>query len=134
MPDTPHIICIIEDDESVRRALRRLMQSVGFDVKDFATAEEFLQSSAQSLPSCLLLDVNLPGLSGLELQRRLHAAGRRFPVVIITAYGDEQMQEKALRDGATCFLQKPFEELSLLQAVNRALHSLRQRASQSPSG
>lgn len=119
MPETLQTICIIEDDESVRRALGRLIRSVGFGVEAFATAEEFLQSFAQTLPYCLILDVNLPGLSGLELQRRLRAEGRSVPVVVITAYADEKVREQALQDSAIAFLQKPFEELSLLQAVLR---------------
>lgn len=117
MPETLQTICIIEDDESVRRALRRLMRSVGFGVEAFATAEEFLQAFAQTPPCCLILDVHLPGLSGLELQRRLRAEGRSVPVVVITAYADDKVRVQALQDGAIAFLQKPFEELSLLQAV-----------------
>jgi FixJ family two-component response regulator len=122
MPQTPQTICIIEDDESVRRALRRLVKSVGYNVEDFATAEEFLQSCGQTQPNCLILDVHLPGLSGLDLQRLLRAEGRPISFVVITAYGDEKMREQALQDGATAFLPKPFEELSLLEAVDRALN------------
>jgi len=122
MPETLQTICIIEDDESVRRALRRLIRSLGFGVEAFATAEEFLQSFAQTLPCCLILDVHLPGLSGLELQRRLRAEGRSVPVVVITAYADDKVREQALQDGAIAFLQKPFEELLLLQAVFRVVN------------
>lgn len=122
MPETPPTICIVEDDESVRRALRRLIRSMGLGVEAFATAEEFLQSFAQTLPRCLILDVHLPGLSGLELQRRLHAEGRRVPVVMITAYADDKVREEALLTGAIAFLPKPFEELSLLQAVMRVVN------------
>jgi FixJ family two-component response regulator len=120
MPETVPTICIIEDDESVRRALGRLIRSVGFAVEAFATAEEFLPFFAKTLPVCLILDINLPGLSGLELQRQLQAQGRSVPVIILTAYGDETVQEQALEAGAIAFLQKPFEECSLLQAVFRA--------------
>ena len=88
----------------------------------FTTAEEFLQFFTQTLPSCLILDVHLPGLSGLELQRRLSEEGKKIPVVVITAYEDEQIREQALQAGATAFLQKPFEELSLLQAVLRVVN------------
>jgi FixJ family two-component response regulator len=117
MPETPRTIGIIEDDESVRRALRRLFLSMGFDVQAFVTAEEFLESLTQPLPSCLVLDVNLPGLSGLELQHRLCAEGRHVPIVIITAYASDKAREQALEAGAIAFLAKPFEEASLLQAV-----------------
>jgi FixJ family two-component response regulator len=120
MPETALTICIIEDDESVRRALGRLIRSVGFSVEAFATAEEFLPFFARTLPACLILDVHLPGLSGLELQRQLRAQGQNVPVIIVTAYADEGVQEQALEAGAVAFLQKPFEECSLLEAVFRA--------------
>jgi FixJ family two-component response regulator len=122
MPETLQVICIIEDDESVRRALRRLIRSMGLNVHDFATAEEFLESIEQTLPSCLILDINLPGLNGLELQRRLQAEGRNIPVVVITAYANETLREQAFEAGAIAFLPKPFEELTLLQAVSRVVN------------
>jgi FixJ family two-component response regulator len=118
-PPQPTIF-IIDDDESVRRALRRLMRSLGLDATTFATAEEFLQSP-QPAPDCLILDVHLPGLSGLELQERLTAEDRGVPIVFITAYADDQMGERALHAGAVAFLEKPFEEQTLLEAVKRAL-------------
>jgi FixJ family two-component response regulator len=117
MPETLPTICIIEDDDSVRRALGRLLRSVGLGVESFATAEEFLQCFARTQPSCLILDVHLPGLSGLELQQRLHDEGRTIPIVVITAYADEKVREQAFQAGAIAFLPKPFEECSLLQAV-----------------
>jgi FixJ family two-component response regulator len=116
-------IFIIDDDESVRRALRRLLRSVGLTATAFATAEEFLECTEQPRPGCLILDVHLPGLSGLELQKRLTAEGRQVPVVFITAYGDDQTRDLALRAGAIAFLQKPFEERPLLDAVVRAMCS-----------
>jgi FixJ family two-component response regulator len=121
MSEKRQSIFIIDDDESVRRALRRLVRSVGWEAETFATAEDFLQWSGPPTPACLILDMHLPGLSGLELQERLHAEGRPVPVVFITAYADEQMREAALRVGAIAFLEKPFEEQSLLTAVDRAL-------------
>jgi len=117
MPRTRQTICIIDDDESVRRALRRLLRSVGLDVETFATAEEFLQAPAQPAPDYLVLDVHLPGLSGLELQARLKTEGRHIPIVFITAYAEECVREQALRAGAIAFLQKPFDEQVLLAAV-----------------
>ncbi|SRR5579883_502935 len=122
MPESLQVICIIEDDESVRRALRRSLRSMGLATETFATAEEFLQSSEQMLPSCLILDVNLPGLNGLELQRRLQAEGRNIPFVVITAYADEKLREQAIKAGAIAFLPKPFEERTLLQAVSRVVN------------
>ncbi len=121
MPSTPQTIVLIDDDESVRRALRRSLRSVGRNVEAFATAEEFLQAGTPTLPDCLVLDVHLPGLSGLELQQRFKAEGRSIPIVFITAYEDEQTRELALQEGAIAFLQKPFEEQALLAAVARAL-------------
>jgi FixJ family two-component response regulator len=118
MAESLQVICIIEDDESVRRALRRLIRSIGMDVEAFASAEEFLESIEEILPSCLILDVNLPGLNGLELQRRLQAEGRKIPFVVITAYANEKLREQAFEAGAIAFLPKPFEELTLLQAVS----------------
>jgi len=119
--ETRQTIGIIDDDASVRRALGRLFRSVGLNAQTFATAEEFLQAPAQPAPGCLILDVHLPGLSGLELQQRLQAQGRSIPVVFISAYGDEHVRERALQAGALAFLEKPFEEQALLDAVERAL-------------
>jgi two-component system, LuxR family, response regulator FixJ len=120
-PPTRQTICIIDDDESVRRALRRLIQAVGWNAETFATAEEFLSYRAPSKPGCLILDVHLPGLSGLELQERLRLDRQAVAVVFITAYGEDHVREQALRAGAIAFLQKPFEEQALLDAVKRAM-------------
>jgi FixJ family two-component response regulator len=116
-------ICIIDDDESVRRALRRLLHSAGFQTAAFATAEEFLQSAEQRTPACLILDVHLPGLSGLELQQQLTAEGRNVPIVVITAYPTSQVREHVLRAGAVGFLEKPFDDQSLLDAVEQGLRT-----------
>jgi FixJ family two-component response regulator len=115
------IVVIIDDDESVRRALGRLLRSVGLKVDAFATAEDFLKSNQQAPPACLIVDVHLPGMSGLDLQKHLGATGRKHPVVFITAYGDEQMRVAALHAGAIAFLSKPFDEQALLTAVARAV-------------
>ncbi len=121
MPETLQPVCIIEDDDSVRRALRRLIRSMGFEVETFATAEEFLDSSEPMFPSCLILDVHLPGMNGLDLQRRLHADGCNIPIVVITAYADEEVREQAFQSGAIAFLPKPFEEGKLLQVVTKSV-------------
>src|SRR5262249_2637618 len=121
MSGTHQYIVVIDDDESVRKALRRLFRSSGRDVTTFASAEEFLQATEQLAPGCLILDVHLPGLSGLELQERLQAEGRVVPIVFITAYGNDQVRALALQAGAVAFLEKPFEEQALLEAVERAL-------------
>jgi FixJ family two-component response regulator len=113
-------ICVVDDDESVRKALGRLLRSLRMDAETFATAEAYLQRAAPLPPDCLILDVHLPGLSGLELQKRLTAGGCDIPVVFITAFEDDTAREQALRAGALAFLQKPFEEQLLLDAVNQA--------------
>ncbi len=119
-PIRPNIV-LIDDDESVRRALHRLLRSAGLDVALFATAEEFLQASEQPGPACLILDVHLPGLSGLNLYERLRSAGRHVPTIFISAYADEPAAAQALAAGAIAFLSKPFEDQVLLAAVERAL-------------
>jgi FixJ family two-component response regulator len=121
MSQARQTIAIVDDDASVRKALRRLLRSAGWHVEVFGSAEEFLQAADQPEAGCLILDVHLPGMCGLELQARLQAAGRCVPVVFITAYGDEQTRAQALRAGALAFLEKPFEEQVLLEAVGRAL-------------
>jgi FixJ family two-component response regulator len=122
MPETLQTVCIVEDDESVRRALRRLIRSVGLDVEAFATAEELLQSFKETLPACLILDVHLPGASGLELQRLLRDRGHDVPVIVITAYADEKLREQAMTGGAIAFLPKPFDEGALLEVVFQVMH------------
>jgi FixJ family two-component response regulator len=123
MPSNRPNICIIDDDESVRRALGRLIRSVGLSVEIFATAEEFLEAPEPPVPRCLILDVHLPGLSGLELQERLKAEGRVIPVVFITAYREDQVRQQALAAGAIAFLEKPFAEQQLLDALDQAVGS-----------
>lgn len=122
MSETLQTICIIEDDESVRRAVQRSIRSVGFETATFATAEEFLESMEGKLPRCLILDVNLPGLNGLELQGRLQAQGRNIPVVIITSFADEKVREQAFNAGVIAFLPKPFDEGALLQIVTQVVN------------
>jgi FixJ family two-component response regulator len=118
------MVFIIDDDDSVRRALRRLFRAAGLDTETFATAEEFLRSGTGQVPDCLVLDQHLPGMSGLELQERLRSEGRALPVVFISAYEEERARDLALQAGAVAFLQKPFEERDLLDAVARALHDM----------
>jgi FixJ family two-component response regulator len=121
MPGTPQTVVTIDDDESVRKALCRLLRSAGLNTLGFATAEEFLHTDSPAAPDCLILDVHLPGLSGLELQTRLRAEGWIVPIVFITAYEDPSARAQALREGAIAFFYKPLEEKALLEAVERAL-------------
>ena len=115
------IVMIVDDDESVRRAARRLIKSFGFAVETFASAEDFLTSGRLSQTACLVLDVQMPGLNGLELQSRLVSGGHQVPIVFITAFSDESARDQALEAGALGYLVKPFEETDLLNAINLAL-------------
>jgi DNA-binding NtrC family response regulator len=112
------LISIVDDDESIRKATKRLIESVGLRVEDFASAEAFLNSGHPDKSACLILDVRLPGKSGLELQSQLRALGSKVPIVFITAHGDAAVRARALEGGAVDFLQKPFTEKALFKAIN----------------
>lgn len=118
---TQPIVFVVDDDESVRRALSRLMRSVGFEVRLFASAEDFLSQDCQNIPGCLILDVRMPKMNGLELQAKLNAIGSHIPIVFITAHEDISAQEQAMKSGAVAFIQKPFDDQILLDAVNSGL-------------
>jgi FixJ family two-component response regulator len=115
------LISIVDDDESIREAIQSLLRSVGFRTKTFASAEQFLQSDQIETTACLILDVRMPGMSGLELQRQLKATQYRIPIVFVTAHGDEEARSRALQEGAVEFLLKPFSEEALLNAIQAAL-------------
>jgi FixJ family two-component response regulator len=117
----PALISIVDDDESVRDALWGFLRSVGFSVNVFASAEEFLNSDQLGKADCLILDVRMPGMSGIELQRQLVSDDCKIPVIFITAYEDEGMRTQALFAGAGAFLIKPFSEEALLNAIHTAL-------------
>jgi len=118
-----HCIAIVDDDQSVREAATNLFRSMGFPVVAFASAEEFLDSDAVERTSCLVLDVQMPGMGGLRLQSHLASAGRHIPIVFVTGYPDEGVRTKALASGAVCFLTKPFAEGDLLNGLRSALTS-----------
>jgi FixJ family two-component response regulator len=115
------LIAIVDDDESVRDALTSLLHSVGWQAEAFASAEAFLQSGRVHTTACLLLDIRLPGLSGLELQRQLHSSQARLPVIFLTAHGTEAMRAQTLQAGAVAFFTKPFSDIALLEAIHTAL-------------
>ena len=117
------LISVVDDDDSVRESLRGLIRSVGFAVEVFASAEEFLSSDDLRNTDCLILDVRMPGMNGLDLQRQLGATDSQIPVVFITAHGDEEARSRALKDGAVDYLLKPFSEEALLNAIDAALGS-----------
>jgi FixJ family two-component response regulator len=116
------LITIVDDDESVREALQSLIKSVGLRAEVFTSAEDFLASSRWRETACLILDVRMPGMGGLELQRRLTESNYHIPVIFITAHGDEEMRRRALAADAVEFLSKPFCEDALLNAVRAALN------------
>ena len=121
MPRVP-VIAIIEDDASVRTATQSLVRSLGFTACTFACAEEFMQSSRVNDASCLIADVQMPGMSGVELQRVLCAQGRDTPIIFITAFQDEAIRARAMKAGAICFLSKPFDGETLIECVHKALN------------
>jgi len=115
------IVFVVDDDDSVRAALRSLIQSAGLEVETFASAREFLARPPAERASCLVLDVRMPGVSGLELQEQMAASGVEMPIIFITGHGDVPTSVRAMKAGATEFLTKPFSDLELLQAVESAL-------------
>jgi len=115
------VISIIEDDESVRVAIKCLLNSIGLSTHLFASAEAFLQSPYVSESSCLILDVQMPGMSGIELQRVLISRGLSTPIIFVTAFPDERIRTRALEAGAICFMSKPFDEQILLDCLASAL-------------
>ena len=117
------LVAIVDDDDSVRGALQGLMKEVGFPARAFASAEEFLESGQQQQTACLIADIRMPGMSGLELQAKLNAEHCGIPTIFITAHGDEKMRLQALRAGAVEFLAKPFDDEALLESVRAALES-----------
>ena len=114
-------IAIVDDDESVQSALQDLMEADGLSARCFGSAEEFLESGLHRRAACLIVDIRMPGMSGLELQGRLNAEHLKIPIIFITAHGDEKMRMQALRAGAVEFLTKPFDEEVLLEYVRAAM-------------
>src|SRR5712692_8477051 len=117
------LVAIVDDDDSMRSALQGLLKESGLRSQVFASAEEFLNSGQQHQTACLIADIRMPGMSGLELQARLNAEHCRIPTIFITAHGDTKMRMQALRAGAVEFLAKPFEDEALLESVRAALES-----------
>jgi len=120
------VVFIVDDDASVRKSLERLVRSVGLRGETFASAPEFLQRAGADGPSCLVLDVRMPGVSGLALQERLAAAGPRIPIIFITGHGDITMSVRAMKAGAVDFLTKPFNDQDLLETIQEAIARDRQ--------
>ena len=121
MTEAEAIVFVVDDDEGIRQSLKNLIGSVGLQVKVFASAQEFLRSKLTDVPGCLVLDVRLPGLSGLDLQKRMAEAGMEIPIIFITGHGDIPMTVQAMKAGAVEFLTKPFRDQHLLDAIQQAL-------------
>jgi FixJ family two-component response regulator len=117
------LVAIVDDDDLMRGALQGMLKSVGLRSQAFASAEEFLISGQQNHTACLIADIRMPGMSGLELQAELNDEQRRIPTIFITAHGDEKMRMRALKAGAVEFLAKPFDDEALLKSVRAALES-----------
>jgi two-component system, LuxR family, response regulator FixJ len=122
------VVFVVDDDPSVRRSLARLLKALGFQTETFASAWEFLAREPFEGPSCLLLDVRMPELSGFDLFERLKAAQREVPVIFITGHGDIPMAVRAIKAGAVDFLAKPFDEEALVAAVQQAIGESRERS------
>jgi FixJ family two-component response regulator len=117
------MVAVVDDDESYRLAVQRLLKSADVSVRSFACAEDFLKSGQQHETGCLIADIRMPGMSGLDLQAKLNAEHCPIPIIFITAHGDEEMRLQAMRGGAVKFLAKPFDGAMLLESVRVALQS-----------
>jgi FixJ family two-component response regulator len=115
------LVAIVDDDQSVQNALKDLMESAGLSARSFGSAEEFLESDERTQTACLVTDISMPGMSGIELQTTLNAQGSRIPVIFITAHGEGKMKMQAMKAGAVGFLSKPFDDEVLLEKVQLAL-------------
>ncbi len=123
-PITPEVY-IVDDDKNIGKSLKRLMKSMGIRAESFSTAEDFLNFGFQDKPGCLILDVRMPGMNGLELQRRLLSSGSKIPVIFISAHEDERVNKAAMAAGALAFFLKPFDDQKLLDAIHQAFGQIR---------
>ncbi len=123
MVDTKAIVYVIDDDASVRKSLARLVRSIGLDVDTFASARDFLVFNPPDRPGCLVLDLKMPGMTGLELQEELTAVNRSIPIIFITGFGNVPASVQAMKAGAVDFLEKPFDDKTLLDAIRRAIRN-----------
>ncbi|MDQ0564078.1 FixJ family two-component response regulator [Rhizobium mesoamericanum] len=130
MTDATPLVTIVDDDEGMRESVGEILRSVGIDSVGFGSTTELLAATLPDRPGCLILDVRLPGLSGLELQTKLAAAGNRKPIIFMTGYGDVPMSVRAMKAGALDFLQKPFRDQDIIDAVTVAIEKDREQHSQ----
>jgi FixJ family two-component response regulator len=127
----PELISIVEDDDSLRAALVGLVRSLGYSARDFASAEQLLEECGDNRGDCIITDIQMPGLSGIEMTQRLRALGDNVPVIIITARTEPGLEAKALASGALCLLKKPFDTEALVACIERALASGRSQSGES---
>ena len=120
MPQKSFTVYVVDDDESIRKALKRLLRSMGYHAVAFESAEDFMEATSCRGEGCLVLDIRLPGMTGLDLQEKLASSGVKYPVIFMTAHDNPQWQEKAKKAGALAYLRKPFDEQSLLGAIQLA--------------
>ena len=120
MPQKSFTVYVVDDDESIRRALKRLLRSMGYHAVVFESAEDFMEATSCRGEGCLVLDIRLPGMTGLDLQEKLASSGVKYPVIFMTAHDNPQWQEMAKKAGAVAYLRKPFDEHSLLNAIQIA--------------
>ena len=130
MSESAGIVFVIDDDVSIREALRRLIRSVGLQVEVFGSGREFLERKPPEMPACITLDIRLPGIGGLDLQRQLAEAHITIPIIFVTGQGDIAMSVRAMKAGAVDFLTKPFRDQELLDAIVRAVEQDRVRREQ----
>ena len=121
-PSTTQLVAIVDDDRSVQSALKDMMESAGLSACCFGSAEEFLEWDQRNQTACLVADIRMPGMSGIELQAKLNAEGSRIPIIFITAHGDATTKMQAMTGGAVEFLAKPFDDEVLLEKIRPALH------------
>ena len=121
MPNDGPIVAIVDDDEAVGNAIKRLMRSIGLVAQAFSSGEEFMRSPELSRTACLVVDFNMPNMSGLDLHSNLSRLGKKIPTVMITAYPSDDIRARALQAGVICYLSKPFEESELLNCIQTAL-------------
>ena len=133
MPEPPSLVFVVDDDESVRAAVCNLLESVGLRSERFESTESFLNATRPEVPSCLVLDVRLPGMGGMEFQEVLNKANIRIPIIFITAHGDIPMVRRAMKAGAVEFLTKPFQKNDLLAAIRHSLERDRARREEQAS-
>ena len=117
------LVSVVEDDQFFRESMRRLMRSLGYAVEAFPSAADFLASARLGETACLIADIHMPAMTGLELHRRLIDIGRAIPTILVTAYPDNDVRARALNDGVVCYLRKPVDEERLLRCLRAALHS-----------